>query len=149
MHVLLGYGSITVGFAAAVLGAITNGYALATKKQRPMKSVAGYIILIIAASLFAVGVMESALLNHDFSVKYVAENGRIGTPVLFTIATLWGALEGSILVWTLILAGYLAVVMWRFRDRLDDPMVGWALFTMLIVTIYSVSYTHLTLPTKA
>lgn len=136
MHVLLGYGSITVGFAAAVLGAITNGYALATKNQRAMRSVAGYVGLVILAAIVGVVVMESALLNHDFSVKYVAENGRIGTPVLFTVATLWGALEGSILVWTLILTGYLAVVMWRFRDRLDDAMVGWALLTMLIVTIY-------------
>ena len=136
MHVLIGYGSITVGFAAALLGAFTNVYALATKNQRAMRNVIGYIGLVVLAATVGVIVMESALLSHDFSVKYVAENGRIGTPVLFTVATLWGALEGSILVWTLILTGYLAVVAWRFRDRLDDPMVGWALFTILAVTIF-------------
>ncbi len=136
MHVLIGYGSITVGFAAAVLGLLTNGYALATKNQRAAKSVLGYIGLILIAAIVGVVVMESALLSHDFSVKYVAEHGRIGTPVLFTIATLWGALEGSILLWALTLAGYFAVVGWRFRDRVDDPMVGWALLTMFVVTIF-------------
>ena len=136
MHVLIGYGSITVGFAAALLGAFTNLYALVTKNQRAMRSVVGYIGLIVLAAVVGVIVMESALLSHDFSVKYVAENGRIGTPVLFTVATLWGALEGSILVWTLILTGYLAVVAWRFRDRFDDAMVGWALFTIFAVTIF-------------
>ena len=102
MHVLIGYASVTVGFAAAVLGLITNGYALATKKERAMKSVAGYIGVIILAAIVGFVVMESALLSHDFSVKYVAENGRIGTPILFTVATLWSALEGSILLWTLL-----------------------------------------------
>ena len=38
MHVLIGYGSITVGFAGAVLGAITNLYAIITKNSRAMRS---------------------------------------------------------------------------------------------------------------
>ncbi|MGI9604603.1 MAG: heme lyase CcmF/NrfE family subunit, partial [Acidimicrobiales bacterium] len=92
--------------------------------------------LILGSSIVAFLVMENALLTNDFSVRYVAENGRIGTPTLFAIASLWGALEGSILLWALVLAGYLAVVAWRFRTRTDDPMVAWALLTMLVVTIF-------------
>ena len=136
MHVLIGYGSITVGFAAAVLGTLTAGYGTVTKNRRAMQAVNGYVVLVLIAAIVGVVVMESALLTHDFSVKYVAENGRIGTPVLFTVATLWGALEGSILLWTLILTGYVAIVAWRFRARIEDPMVGWALLTMLAVTVF-------------
>lgn len=136
MHVLIGYGSITVGFAAAVLGTLTAAYGLITKNRRAMLAVNGYAALVLVAATVGVVVMESALLGHDFSVKYVAEHGRIGTPVLFTIATLWGALEGSILLWTFILTGFVAVVAWRFRDRIDDPMVGWALLTMMVVTAF-------------
>ena len=40
------------------------------------------------------------------------------------MATLWSALEGSILLWALILAGYLVTVAQQFRRRLDDPLVG-------------------------
>ncbi len=136
MHVLIGYGSITVGFAAALLGTGSAAYALATKDRSMMRTVVGFVGLVFLAAIVAVVVMESALLTHDFSVKYVAEHGRIGTPVLFTVATLWGALEGSILLWALVLTGYVAIVAWRFRDRLDDPMVGWALLTMLAVTVF-------------
>jgi cytochrome c-type biogenesis protein CcmF len=32
-----------------------------------------------------------------------------------------------------VLAGYLAIVAHKFRHRLDDPLVGWALLTMLVV----------------
>ena len=47
--------------------------------------------------------------RHDFSIKYVAENNARATPLLFTVTGLWAALEGSILLWALILGGYLVV----------------------------------------
>ena len=136
MHVLIGYGSVSLGFAGAILGAITIAISLIRKQPEMMRAVRLYVGLIVAAGVVGVITMESALLQHDFSVKYVAEHGRIGTPTVYTVATLWGALEGSILLWALVLVGYLGVVTWRFRDRLDDEMVGWALLTMLIVTAY-------------
>lgn len=136
MHVLIGFGSVSLGLAAASLGVITSAYALVRNRMDLMKQVRIHIALVMLASIVGVAVMESALLTHDFSVEYVANNGRIGTPVIFTIATLWGALEGSILVWTLILAGFIVVVAYRFRDRIDDPMVGWALLTMLAVAVF-------------
>lgn len=136
MRVLLGYGSVSLGLAASLIGIATIGYSLYAKKPALMRSVRIHIGLLVIASVVGVVVMESALLSHDFSVLYVAENGRIGTPVLFTIATLWGALEGSILVWALILVGYIVVVAWRFRERFEDPMVQWALLTMLVVSAF-------------
>ncbi|MFT7476056.1 MAG: cytochrome c-type biogenesis protein CcmF [Verrucomicrobiales bacterium] len=136
MHVLIGYAAVCLGFAGAALGAGTCAVSLVKKQPSMMRSVRLQVGLIAFAAVVAVIVMQSALLQHDFSVKYVAEHGRIGTPVIFTIATLWGALEGSILLWAFVLVGYLVVVSWRFRDRFDDPMVGWAMLTMLLVTAY-------------
>ena len=52
--------------------------------------------------------MERALVTRDFTVQYVAENGSSRTPFSFNVATMWSALEGSILLWALILAGYTA-----------------------------------------
>ena len=50
---------------------------------------------------------------------------------------MWSALEGSILLWVLFLAG-LHRSRWasKFRDRLDDPLVGWALLTMFVVCLF-------------
>jgi cytochrome c-type biogenesis protein CcmF len=80
--------------------------------------------------------MERALITRDFTVLYVADNGSTKTPALYNFATLWGALEGSIILWALILGGYLMAVVLKFRKRLADPLVGWAIFTMLIVCIF-------------
>ena len=80
--------------------------------------------------------MERALITRDFTVLFVADNGSTKTPALYNFATLWGALEGSIILWALILGGYLMAVVVKFRKRLADPLVGWAIFTMLIVCIF-------------
>src|SRR3546814_15420427 len=49
---------------------------------------------------------------------------------------MWAALEGSILLWALVLAGYTALIAQKFRARLTDQLVGWALLTMLVVGIF-------------
>ena len=80
--------------------------------------------------------MEWALLTHDYSLRYVAENNARGTPLLYTITGVWAALEGSILLWGLILAGYLVFAILRFQDRADDPVVVVATVTGLVVALF-------------
>ena len=80
--------------------------------------------------------MEWALVTHDFSIRYVFENHSASTPLLYTVASLWGALEGSILLWALVLSGYLTVVTRRFRARAADPLVAWATLTALVVAAF-------------
>ena len=87
-------------------------------------------------AVLAVVAMEWALLSHDFSLRYVAENNARSTPLLFTITGLWAALEGSILLWGLILAGYLAVTAYHFRHRASDPLVAWAMLVGFVVALF-------------
>ncbi len=136
MHVLVGDAAVALGLAASLIGMFTAGAAVVKGRAEWMRMIPATVVLLVVAAIVAVAAMESALLTHDFSVKYVAEHGRRGTPLLFTIATLWGALEGSILLWALVLVGYVAVVARRFRNRLEDPMVGWAMVVMFGVTVF-------------
>jgi cytochrome c-type biogenesis protein CcmF len=56
--------------------------------------------------------------------------------LLFTITGMWSALEGSILLWALVLSGYLAVMVRHFRTRASDPLVGWATLTVFVVAAF-------------
>ena len=92
------------------------------------------MLLALGGAVLAVVAMERALITRDFTVQYVADNGSSRTPALYNVATLWAALEGSILLWVLILTAT-----WRWwctssASRLDDPLVGWAMLTMLVVS---------------
>ena len=46
-------------------------------------------------------VLMNAFLTNDFSVKYVAENSNTQLPILYKASAVWGAHEGSLLLWVL------------------------------------------------
>jgi cytochrome c-type biogenesis protein CcmF len=68
--------------------------------------------------------MVVSLLTHDFSVRYVAENNATTTPPFISAISLWAALEGSILFWTLLATGWASLVLWRMRDH-HRRLVPW------------------------
>lgn len=136
MNAALGRAGVTLGLAAAVLGVITVGYGLIRRRSDLVRMSRWYAALVLLGGFVAAFAMERALITRDFTVKYVAENGSTKTPALYNFATLWGALEGSIILWALILGGYTVAVVLKFRKRLADPLVGWALLTMLVVCVF-------------
>ena len=136
MNLALGRAGVTLGFAAAILGAVTVGYGLIRHRPELVRLSRWYAGLVFLGGLLSAIAMERALITRDFTVLYVADNGSTKTPAIYNFATLWGALEGSIILWALILGGYLMAVVVKFRKRLADPLVGWAIFTMLIVCIF-------------
>jgi cytochrome c-type biogenesis protein CcmF len=54
--------------------------------------------------------LTNAFLQDDFSLAYVANNSNSLLPVQFKVSAVWGAHEGSLLLWALILAGWSAAV---------------------------------------
>ena len=52
------------------------------------------------------------------------------------MASLWSSLDGSILLWTLILALYVVATRLWFRARLTDPLVTWALVVLLVIAAF-------------
>src|SRR6202789_4633060 len=45
-----------------------------------------------------------SFVNNDFSVLYVARNSNSQLPLFYKVAALWGAHEGSLLLWIMILS---------------------------------------------
>ena len=136
MSAILGTGAVLLGFLAALGGIATLVAGLVTRRPVLLRRGQVYVWVLLAAALVAALVMERALLTHDFSLAYVVDNHARSTPLLYTIASLWGALEGSILLWALVLAGYLAVMVRHFRNRATDPLVGWATVVGLAVAVF-------------
>lgn len=90
---------------------------------------------MLAAALAAVAAIEWALLTHDFSIRYVAENGARAVPTYYTAISLWAALEGSLLLWLLVLAGFTVAVMLRAGAQ-GRELHPWALSTMSAVAVF-------------
>lgn len=116
------------GLAAAAVGAAAGRPALVESARR---CTFGLLATVVAAN----ATMLTALLTNDFAIRYVADNSARQTPVFFKALSLWAADDGSLLLWNLILAGYIAAVAWRFRrDR--PPTFPYALGVLFAVQVF-------------
>jgi cytochrome c-type biogenesis protein CcmF len=91
---------------------------------------------------FAFGCLVWAFLQDDFSVAYVANHSQLSLPTPYKVSAVWGAHEGSLLMWVLILAIW-TVAVGRFSHNLPESFsarvlgvlgllsTGFLLFTLL------------------
>ena len=63
-------------------------------------AVAGQFVFVA----MAFGCLVYSFVNNDFSVLYVARNSNSHLPLFYKVAALWGAHEGSLLLWISILS---------------------------------------------
>ncbi len=83
-----------------------------------------------------------SFLQDDFSVLYVANHSQLALPAVYKFSAVWGAHEGSLLLWVLILASW-TIAVGRYSHELPATFsarvigvlgllsVGFLLFTLL------------------
>jgi cytochrome c-type biogenesis protein CcmF len=131
----LGTVALALALGLAVYGAVAA--VLGVRRRRPIlvesARTASYSLLAVVAA--ANVAMLAGLLADDFSIRYVAENSSRATPAFFKVLALWSADQGSLLLWNLVLAGYIAAVAFRFRrDRTAE--FPWALAVLHGVAVF-------------
>src|SRR4051812_40316101 len=136
MSAALGSAGIILGFVASLGGIVTLGVGLSRRRNRLLVAGRTYVWLVAAGAVMAFGALEIALLTHDWSIAFVANNSSRHTPFPFNVATLWSALEGSIILWATVLSGYMVITALKFRSRAADSLVGWATLTMFVVSMF-------------
>jgi cytochrome c-type biogenesis protein CcmF len=82
----------------------------------------------------AFGILVWAFLHFDFSVKYVADNSNLELPWYYRIAAVWGAHEGSLLLWILILNLW-TVALATFSQKLPEVFAARVLAVMGLVAV--------------
>ena len=73
-------------------------------------------------------------LTHDFSVKYIATNSNTSLPTLYLISGVWGAHEGSLLLWGLVLTIWTGLVA-QFSKSIPVETLARVLGVMGLVSI--------------
>ena len=102
---------------------------------------AAYGQLLFVALAFAI--LMHAFVIHDFSIAYVAQNSNSLLPIGYCMAAVWGAHEGSLLLWILILALWTGAVA-RFSRALPLPVIARVLGVMGLVSVGFLLFTLLT-----
>ena len=93
---------------------------------------AAFLQLALVALAFAI--LTHGFVTQDFSLRYVAENSNSLLPMIYRYTAVWGAHEGSLLLWALILAAWTAAVA-GFSKALPMPVVARVLGVMGVVAV--------------
>ena len=117
-------------------GAYKNQHALVATA----KPLALTLLLAVAISY---ALLTTAFLQHDFSVSYVAKNSNSLLPVLYQFSAVWGAHEGSLLLWILVLCVWIAAVA-MFSKNIPERVSARVLSIMGMVALGFLAFTVFT-----
>mgnify|MGYP001159703882 FL=1 len=81
--------------------------------------------------------LEIGLFIDDFSISYIANYSAKSTPAVYKFASLWGSLDGSILLWNLVLAIYFLIYVKYYKKNIVNTDIK--IFSSII--IFFTSYT--------
>ena len=92
--------------------------------------------LFIQVFLFCL--LELGLFINDFSISYIANYSARSTPPLYKFASLWGSLDGSILLWNLCLSFFMYLYLKLYKDNSSDLDIKIFSLIMLFFVGYTV-----------
>ncbi len=132
--ILVGELSLWVALLMAAWGATVSFAGGQMRRADLIESGERAVYATLAMVVLASIGLWTALLTHDFSIKYVASFTSSNLPVVYTIAAFWGGQSGSLLFWALILAIFSAITLWsnRARNRELMPYVSGTLAVILV-----------------
>ena len=102
--------------------------------------VAGHFVFALAA--FAS--LATLFIRHDFTVMNVAINSNLLLPWYYRLSATWGSHEGSLLLWILMLAGWMLAVAVMSRKVLPPVFLTRVLSVMGMISIGFLLFTILT-----
>ena len=120
MIVELGHFSLILALGIAVSMTVLPAWGVVTRNLTLMHaggSLAAGLFVFLLVSFICLGY---AFVTDDFSVSYVARNSNSALPDVYKISAVWGAHEGSFLLWTLVLGTWSFAVALFSRDLTLD-----------------------------
>jgi cytochrome c-type biogenesis protein CcmF len=131
----LGHTAILLAFLFALCGVVSPILAYRANSERYLAFTRTAILAQFALVTLAAASLIYGLVTTDFSIRYVAFNTTRATPVYYRVTGLWGALEGSLLLWEWILIIFSGLVAWIYRHRQRET-IPWVLMVFSIVSAF-------------
>ena len=141
----LGQYSLILALCLAVLLSVVPLVGASTGNQLWMgfaRPLSKGMFLFLVISIFCLGY---AFVTDDFSVTYVASNSNTALPVYYKISAIWGGHEGSLLLWVVILGGWIYAVAVK-SSNLPQDIVARVLSVMGIIAVGFILFTLMTFP---
>src|SRR6266404_4202753 len=115
LAVLLAFCLAVYAIVGSVVGRLKRNPFLILSAERAVYSV--WFLVTVAS-----GILVYALMTGDFRYSYVAQYSNRAMPLAYKFSAWWGGQEGSLLLWSWLLATYCCVAVFTNRRKLRDVM---------------------------
>ncbi|MBL1140853.1 MAG: heme lyase CcmF/NrfE family subunit [Proteobacteria bacterium] len=120
----LGHFTLILALAVAFVQAIIPGMGFLRRRADWMAVAKPAALLQFALVLSAYGILTYSFIVNDFSVLYAANTSNSELPLIYRISGVWGAHEGSLLLWVLILSTWTAILAMQSKKYPVDMSAG-------------------------
>jgi cytochrome c-type biogenesis protein CcmF len=118
---------------------IAAGIAGNARKSRRLVNSAVYGLYGFGALVgLASALIIYGFVTHDFSIKYVAATSDTSMSTWYKVTAFWGALDGSLLFWVLVL-GLFSIIAIAVNHRRHRDMIGYIVATIMVVQVFFLS----------
>ncbi len=120
----LGHFSLIAAWLLSLYGLIVGTYGARTKKERWTQSAANSVYLSALFSFGALAALGAAFVRHEYTYKYVWQTSNNDMPWYYLISAIWGGMDGSMLLWAVIMAVFSAIVVAGYH-RVPRELAQW------------------------
>lgn len=139
----LGHMSLIIAFALAIGLTVIPLWGSLRSNSAAMNLAPSLAVGTLVFIATAFGLLATSFLQDDFSVAVVAANSNSLLPPIFKFSALWGNHEGSLLLWVLILSGWMTAVAFLSRG-LPLVMIARVLSVMGLIAVGFLAFSLLT-----
>jgi len=132
----IGQHSVRLLLAVVLIGGVFGGLGVLTRRRRNTETARRLMYLNFALHLLAMGGLAVAFLTDQFQFRYVAENSEHAMTTVYKISAIWGGMEGSLLLWSFVLAAYGALFAYTARRNWRWSLIGGALLSLYVVQLF-------------
>jgi cytochrome c-type biogenesis protein CcmF len=131
----LGVLAILIAFCLAAYAVLASLAGARKRKPYLVRSGERAVYAVWALVTVASGILVYSLVSGDFRLAYVAAHTNRAMPVLYKVAAWWGGQEGSLLLWSWLLAGYSAVVV-AFNRRQHRSLMPYVITVLMLTQVF-------------
>ncbi len=139
MKASLGSFFLVASLVCSIFAFASYSISLKLKSNLLVKNARRLSYISVASVVGAFVILQVALFTNDYSLQFVYEHTANSTNALFTFTAAWAGLEGSLLLWLLVLGGYSTYVLVSSRNSLKgefDATTVIANMVMLLMMIF-------------
>ena len=131
----LGGGALVAGLVAATCAAAAGFMGSRMQDERLLAAARNGVFAVAGLLLLAAVTLVGAFVNHDFSLRYVAEHSSRSMPLEFVVAAFYSGQPGSLLYWALTLSIFSSIVVAVNYDRLR-ALIGHIIGVLMSIEIF-------------